>query len=101
MLCYNCAAHSNDTKLTNVKLVFLPPNTMSLIQLMDMGIIANFKKLYRSLVLRRVVNDIDGGTESTSDKKAADIARKLTVLDSLHIQREAWSKITQVTIVNG
>jgi len=100
MLCDNWAAHSNDTKLINVKLVFLPPNTTSLIQPIDMGIIANFKKLYRSLVLRRLVNNIDGGTESTSDKKAADMARKLTVLDSLHIQREAWSKITQLTTVN-
>jgi len=95
MLCDNCAAHSNDVKLTNVKLVFLPPNTTSLIQPMDQGIIANFKKQYRSLVLRRLVNDMD-----TSEARAAEVARKLNVLDSLHMQREAWNRITHATIVN-
>ncbi|KAL3882412.1 hypothetical protein ACJMK2_028755 [Sinanodonta woodiana] len=44
MLCDNCAAHVCDVNLANVKLVFLPPNTTSLIQPMDQGIIANFKK---------------------------------------------------------
>jgi hypothetical protein len=49
MLCDNCAAHNSDVKLTNIKLVFMPPNTTSLIQPMDQGIIANFKQHYRCL----------------------------------------------------
>jgi len=35
-----------------------------------------------------------------SGDRAAEVARKLTVLDSLHMQREAWNKINQSTIVN-
>ena len=81
MLCDNCAAHTNDVKLTNVKLVLLPPNTTSLIQPMDQGLIANFKKQYRSLVLCRLMNDMD-----TSEDRAAEVAQKLNVLDSLHMQ---------------
>jgi len=61
MLCDNCAAHAGDIQLTNVKLAFLPPNMTSLIQPMDQGIIANFKKQYRSVVLCRLVNNIDAG----------------------------------------
>ena len=98
MLCDNCAAHANDVKLTNVKLVFLPPNTTSLIQPMDQGIIANFKKQYRSLVLQRLVADID--TDMSSAVRAAEVAKKLTLLDSLHMQREAWNKITKSTMSN-
>ena len=97
MLCDNCAAHAEDIQLMNVKLAFLPPNT-SLIQPMDQGIIANFKKQYRSLVLRRLVNDIDAG--ESSGARAAEMAQKLTALDSLHMQCEAWNRITQATIAN-
>uniref|UniRef100_A0A3B3RIJ6 DDE-1 domain-containing protein n=1 Tax=Paramormyrops kingsleyae TaxID=1676925 RepID=A0A3B3RIJ6_9TELE len=64
ILCDNCAAHSSDVRLTNIKLVFYQ------------GIIANFKRHYRSLVL------------------------KLTILDSLHMQKVAWNRVTSKTIAN-
>ena len=40
----------------NVKLVFLPPNTTSQIQPMDPGMIANFKKFNRLLVIRKLLS---------------------------------------------
>lgn len=98
MLCDNCAAHSDDIRLMNIKLVFLPPNTTSLMQPMDQGIIANFKRHYRSLVLRHLMTVIDASTDSNT--QAAELARKLTVLDSLHMIREAWSRVTPATISN-
>ena len=39
----NCAAHPNVDKLKSIKIYFLPPNTTSVIQPMDMGIINNLK----------------------------------------------------------
>ena len=97
MLCDNCAAHNSEIQLTNVKVVFMPPNTTSLIQPMDQGIIANFKRHYRSLVLRQLM----GVIETTDDGgRAAEMARKLTLLDSLHMQKEAWSRVTTSTINN-
>ncbi|KAK1157956.1 tigger transposable element-derived protein 4-like [Acipenser oxyrinchus oxyrinchus] len=98
MLCANCAAHVTYVRLTNIKLVFLPPNNTPLIRPMDQGITAIFKKQYRSLVLRQLVNTMDS-TESDA-KAAVQLARKLTLLDSLHLQREAWNKITESTIAN-
>jgi len=98
MLCDNCAAHSDDVRLTNVKLVFMPPNTTSLIQPMDQGIIANFKRLYRSLVLRQLMTAIDKDIESSM--RVAELTMKLTLLDSLHMAKEAWGRITTETIVN-
>ena len=88
MLCDNCAAHSNDVKLTNVKLVFMPPNTMSLIQPMDQGIITNFRQHYRSLVLRHLMGVME---LAEGGERAAEFARKLMLLDSLHMQKAAWS----------
>jgi len=50
---------------------------------MDQGIIANFKRHYRSLVLRQLM----GVTEATDENdRAAELARKLTLLDSLPMQ---------------
>ena len=98
MLCDNCAAHTSDVCMTNVKLVFLPPNTTSLIQPMDQGIIANFKRHYRSLVGRHLMTTID--ENSNVSAPVTELCKKLTVLVSLHMQKEAWSRITVQTIVN-
>jgi len=97
MLCDNCAAHSSDVKLTNVKLVFMPPNTTSLIQPLDQGIIANFKQHYRSSVLRHLMGVMK---TSDNDERVAEVARKLTPLDSLHMQKAALGRVTTETIVN-
>uniref|UniRef100_A0A8C4RH87 HTH CENPB-type domain-containing protein n=1 Tax=Erpetoichthys calabaricus TaxID=27687 RepID=A0A8C4RH87_ERPCA len=98
LLCDNCAAHSDDIRLTNIKLVFMPPNTKSLIQPMDQGIIANFKQNYRSLMLHRVMAIMDQGDNETM--RAIELACKLTLLDSLHMQKDAWSRVSTSTIVN-
>ena len=42
----NCTAHPNISTLKSIKLIFLPPNTTSVTQSMDQGIIASFKSHY-------------------------------------------------------
>ena len=44
---------------TNIKIIFLPPNTTSKLQPLDLGIIQNFKMHYRKLFLRFVISKID------------------------------------------
>jgi hypothetical protein len=50
----NCPSHPKDLKsqLTNIELVYLPPNCTSVIQPMDMGIIKNLKHYYREKLVR-------------------------------------------------
>ena len=55
----NCAAHPQDVELTNIEVVFLPPNTTSLLQPMDMGIIKNLKGHYRSKLHTRLISELD------------------------------------------
>jgi len=98
MLCDNCAAHSDGVRLTKVKLVFMLPNTTSLIQPMDQGIIANFKRHYRSLFLRQLMTAIDPDNESSM--RALELSKKLTLLDCVHMAKEAWGRIRTETIVN-
>ena len=46
-----CPAHPSVSDLTNVQLVFLPPNTTSVLQPMDQGVIRSLKAHYRERVV--------------------------------------------------
>ena len=67
----NCSAHppSSADKRKNTKMVFLPPNTTSVIQPCDQGII---KGHCRGQVIHTIINDIDN-----DDISAKTLARKL------------------------
>ena len=39
----NCPVHPSISNLTNVQIVFLPPNTTSILQTMDQGVIRSLK----------------------------------------------------------
>ena len=49
----NCPADPSISNLTNVQIVFLPPNATSILQPMDQGVIRNLKVHYRERVVRR------------------------------------------------
>ena len=51
MIVDNCPAHPHVKGLKSMKLVFLPPNTTSVTQPMDQGVIRNLKLHYRKLVI--------------------------------------------------
>lgn len=88
----NCTAHCNIDNLMAIKLVFLPPNTTSVIQPLDQGIIKNFKAHYRKLVLKDIIRHMDlHGT------KPAD---KLNVLQAMRYVESAWNLVKPDTIAN-
>ena len=90
LLLDNCAAHpKNVTGLKSVELYYLPPNTTSVLQPLDQGIIKNFKHFYRSSINRKHVNALDTGTEF-----------KVSVLDAMTEAQLAWEKVTPETISN-
>ena len=87
----NCAAHPQIKDLRAVKLVFLPPNTTSVLQPCDQGIIQNLKTFYHKRILKRLLADIgNGGGTSHSN---------MTILDAMTIAY-AWNEVKQETIVN-
>lgn len=54
----NCTAHNNIPQMSNVKVIFLPPNMTSVLQPMDQGVIKNFKHYYRQLVVKNILAGI-------------------------------------------
>ena len=87
----NCTSHP-DLQFSNVKLVFLPPNTTSKLQPCDAGIIQATKMHYRKLLLRHVLfhmNEASG---------ASDLAKRVNVLDAIMWLKNAWDNVKPTTI---
>ena len=75
----NFSGHPPELQLNNIQQVFFPPNTTANSQPMDQGIIENFKRHYKKLLLcRRLEAMDDRGKEF-----------KFTLLDALHVARYA------------
>lgn len=89
MIVDNCPAHPNVPGLKSNKLVFLPPNTTSITQPMDQGVIRNLKLHYRKLIIQKKIRALDSKTEFS-----------VTVLDALRMLNNAWGRVTTETIAN-
>ncbi|KAK7108008.1 hypothetical protein V1264_015814 [Littorina saxatilis] len=95
----NCPAHPK-VQLSNIKLVFFPPNCTSKLQPCDQGIIANFKHYYRQLVLHKIIVAIDNRTESCVPVADCTELFPFTLLDALKTTRTAWGCVERSTIAN-
>ena len=56
---YNCTVRNSYPLLSHVKIEFLSPNITSKLQPLDMGIIKDFKSLYRKEMVINLVNSIN------------------------------------------
>ena len=80
------------TKFSNIKICFLPPNTMSQLQPLDLGIIQNFKVHYRRFLLRYVLSKID------ECESASEVASEVSVLVAIRWIAQAWKEVKAETI---
>lgn len=90
----NCTAHPNLT-FKNIQLFFLPPNTTSIIQPLDQGIIKTFKTYYRTDMRKTIIDLIDYGKGTSSE-----IAKKISLLDALHMTAKSWNMVSASCISN-
>ena len=85
----NCTAHPKVKGLTNIKLIFLPPNTTARTQQMVAGVIRCVKSLYRkNLAKIRLV--------AFEEKKDFTI----NVLEGMKLLSNAWNAVSEATIKN-
>ncbi|KAI6651320.1 Tigger transposable element-derived protein 6-like [Oopsacas minuta] len=99
LLVGNCTAHPALDKLKNIRLEFLPPNTTSVIQPMDQGIIKNIKGHYRKELVQMTITAIEDNLLSTSCT-ATEVSAKITVLDAIRVVAKSWRQVKTQTIAN-
>ncbi|XP_057316743.1 tigger transposable element-derived protein 4-like [Hydractinia symbiolongicarpus] len=73
----NCPAHPSISNLTNIHLVFLPPNTTSVLQPMDQGVIRSLKAHYRRRVKSGISSTGQQDAIADSDDPFKDLQESL------------------------
>ena len=79
----------------HIKIVFLPPNTTSLIQPLDQGIIANFKVFYLRCTLEKLAFAI---AENNEDIRSH--WKKFNIKMAVAIISESWAQVSYITMNN-
>lgn len=78
----------------NVEVVFLPPNTTSLIQPLDQGVIAAFKAYYTRHSFKRILNSIECNSEETITSSW----KKFTIADCIADIDASWQEMKPSSI---
>lgn len=78
--------------LSNVKLAYFPPNTTSITQPIDQGIIYTLKSFYRKFVLQSLVAKINTCTN------VSQLVKQINVLDAVNWIHQAKKKILPETV---
>lgn len=83
----------------NIEVMFLPPNTTSLLQPMDQSIMATFKANYLRKVMDKmlkVANHKNQGTETSF--KVKQFWKDFNILESIGLVDESWTEIDSSTL---
>ncbi|KAL7306617.1 hypothetical protein TKK_0001299 [Trichogramma kaykai] len=82
----------------NVEVMFLPPNTTSLIQPLDQTVIATFKSYYLRRVVKEMLNHVNQNFNENSDEIVRNFWKKFNILHSITIVDESWREIKMTTL---
>lgn len=88
----NCSAHVFEEKdqFSNIKLVYFHPNSTSMSQPMDQGVIYSMKRHYDKIILRERIHSLDEGQSTYIPN----------ILQGIQALVMAWNNVTQGTIYN-
>ena len=90
----NAGCHPPDLKekYSNIKVVYLPANTTSMLQPLDLGIIRNFKVHYRKLLMTFILAKIE------KCSSASEVLQSVNVLHAIRWVADAWKSVSEITI---
>lgn len=94
LLIDNCSAHGFEEKMpvfSNIRIEFLPPNAISMVQPLDAGIIAWVKRRYKRRLLFCIFENIEAGQKSIYN---------VDVLTAIRWTYEEWNACPHEVIRN-
>lgn len=97
LLVDNCAAHSVNCELKNIKVIFLPTSTTSGIQPFHHGVIRILKAYYRRDMFARIWENM----KDTQRISSNDLEKIMNFLDALHLIAMSWDQISKATVKNS
>jgi len=80
----------NNRNLTNIKIIYFPPNCTSKLQPLDAGIIANFKLRYRSNIVQKMIESLDNECP----------IQNINIKDAIEMLVRGWKLIPESCIRN-
>lgn len=92
LLVDNCSAHPDIPVLKNIQMEFLPPNTTSVLQPMDQGVIRSLKCHYRKQLILMLLDKRERGTDSTQN---------VSIIEAIRLLDDAWNKVSQTCVQNA
>ena len=96
LLLDNFSGHKVTQELSQIKVVFFPPNTTSSLQPCDQGIIRTTKHFYRTALCKFILQKL----EDSNVFSASDVTKTVTLLDAIQFLNESWSKLSSASITN-
>lgn len=87
----NCPSHP-PINLNNIKLIFLPPNTTSVLQPMDAGVIHSLRSKYRVKIARKLLALIDANKKPTE--------KNINLYEAIIMLKKSWDEVSAETIKN-
>ena len=89
----NAPSHPHVT-LSNVMVVFLPPNTTSVIKPINQGRIQTLKLKFYQQQSQRIISEMDNTSLSGSE-----LLKKITVLETIYWIGRAWNSVDASTTI--
>lgn len=93
LLIDNAPTHPCELKSGDIVVRFLPPNVTSLIQPLDQGVIATFKRHYRGLFLRTILQDSD-----MQNKNMNEALKAVNMKHVIYWCAQAWDNVKAETL---
>ncbi|XP_065642738.1 tigger transposable element-derived protein 4-like [Hydra vulgaris] len=90
LLVDNCSAHPHIEGLSNINLIFFPPNTTSVLQPMDQGVIRSLKAQYRHKIVRLCIKAVDKNEPMP----------KISILQAMKDLVSSWNAVSKETVIN-
>ncbi|CAL4072727.1 unnamed protein product [Meganyctiphanes norvegica] len=97
----NCTSHPkmNEDLDHRIMVLFLPPNTTSLLQLMDQGVIVKSKIIYHKMLYAKLIEHVDSTPfDQQGEHPVVEFDKNLNILEVTFLLDKDWNQVSTTTI---